>query len=475
MRLPYCVKDCTVVSFQDSQFAADLLEGGDALVEVLAVVAGGDLYADAGLALRHHGVVEAGDVDALVLQAGGEALREGGVVEHDGADGALRGFDVETAGHHLVAEVGDVLHEAVVELVGLVEHLEGLEGCADDAGGHGVGEEVRARALAQEVDDLLTAGGEAAHGAAEGFAQGAGVDIDAAIGVVELADAAAGLADDACGVALIDHDEGVVLLGEVADAVHGGDVAVHGEDAVGHDDAEALFLGGLELALEVVHVGVGVAVALGLAEAHAVDDAGVVEGVGDDGVLLGEQWLEDTAVGVEAGGVENGVLGVEEAADGGLQLLVDVLGAADEAHAGHAVAAAVHHPLGALDEARVVAETQVVVGTEIQDFLAGYLDGGSLRALDEALVLVETGLADFLQRLLEVLLHFSVHKLILRFYVGYLLGFGGKVNDFLNTIALMDGKILLKRDCRRKKFLLSSANIKLFHNFVPAKQRKLTN
>jgi hypothetical protein len=72
---------------------------------------------------------------------------------------------------------------------------------------------------------------------------------------------------------------------------------------------------GFELGLQVGQVAVLVAVALGLAEPHAVDDAGVVELVADDGVLGAEQGFEQAAVGVEAGRVEDGVLGAEELAD----------------------------------------------------------------------------------------------------------------------------------------------------------------
>ena len=68
-------------------------------------------------------------------------------------------------------------------------------------------------------------------------------------------------------------------------------------------------------ASQIVHVGVAVAVALGLAEPDAVDDGGVVEGVADDRVLLVQQGLEQAAIGVEAGGIEDGILGAEEAGD----------------------------------------------------------------------------------------------------------------------------------------------------------------
>ena len=212
-------------------------------------------------------------------------------------------------------------------------------------------------------------------------------------------------------MALVDHDEGVVFFGEVADFVHGGDVAVHGEDAVGGDDAESLGLGLFEALFELVHVSVGIAVAFGFAEAHAVDDGGVVEGVGDDGVLFGEEGLEEASVGVEAGGVEDGVLGVEVFGDGALELFVEVLGAADEAHGTHAVAVGVHGGFGGGDEARIVGEAEVVVGAEVEDVALGALHFyvGALGGCDDSLVLVEAGVADALKLGLEVFFEVSIH------------------------------------------------------------------
>ena len=69
----------------------------------------------------------------------------------------------------------------------------------------------------------------------------------------------------------------------------------------------------------------------------------------DDRVLLAEQRLEQAAVGVEARGVEDGVLGAEEPAKRRLQLLVHGLRAADEAHRRHAEAVAVERRVRGLD------------------------------------------------------------------------------------------------------------------------------
>ena len=112
----------------------------------------------------------------------------------------------------------------------------------------------------------LGTGGESADGSAEGFAQRAGVDVNAVVEVEEFADAASVRTYDTGRVALVDHHQGIVFLGQGTDFVHGGYVAVHREHAVGHDDAEALGLGLLQAVLELFHVGVGIAVAFGLAQ-----------------------------------------------------------------------------------------------------------------------------------------------------------------------------------------------------------------
>ena len=256
-------------------------------------------------------------------------------------------------------------HQTVVQFVAFAQHAKHFDSGADDGRGQRVGEEVGARTLAQHVDDLPAAGGEAAYGAAEGLAQRARQDVDLAAAVVEFGDAAAGFTQHACRVALVDHDQSVVFLGQGADFVERGGIAVHREYAVGADDAETLCLRLLETLLQVGHVGIGVTVTYGFAETHAVDDRGVVQGVGDDGVLLAEERFEDTPVGIETGGVENRVLRAEIVGNGLFELLVDVLAAADEAHRRHAVAAAVHGFFRRLDQARVVRKPEVVVGAEV--------------------------------------------------------------------------------------------------------------
>ena len=292
-----------------------------------------------------------------------------------------------------------------------LHQAEHFETGTDDGGSQRVGEQVRTAALAQHVDNLFLAGGEAAEGTAKRFAQCACIDIHTAIGVAKLAHAVAGSAYHTCRVRLVDHHHGIVFLSQVADFLHRGHVAVHREHTIGADQAETLCLSLLQAFLQFGHVGVGIAVTLGLAQAHAVDDRCVVEGIRDDGILFVENRTEKTTVGIEAGRIENGVFGVEIFRDGFLQLLVDVLGTADEAHRRHAEAALVHHVLGTFNQTAVVGQAEVVVGAEVQHFFPLHLDGGALGTLDNSFFLVKPGTLQFVKSVAQVFFHFSVHNI----------------------------------------------------------------
>ena len=145
---------------------------------------------------------------------------------------------------------------------------------------------------------------------------------------------------------------------------------------------------------------------LGLAQAHAVDDRGVHQAVGDHHVLLVQDGFEDAGVGVHAGGEEDGVFGAQEFGQLGFQFLVDVLGAADEAHRGHAVAAGVQSFPGRFDHVGVGGEAEVVVGAHVDHVLAlgagrkFDVDLGVLRGADDAFFLEYAGRADAFQFLL---------------------------------------------------------------------------
>ena len=98
------------------------------------------------------------------------------------------------------------------------------------------------------------------------------------------------------------------------------------------------------------------------------------------GVLVAEDRLEQAAVGVPAGAVEDGVVLAEEAGDGRFQLLVQLLRAADEAHRGHAVAVAAQPLVGRLDDGGMVGQTEIIVGAEVDDLAAADADVRALAA-----------------------------------------------------------------------------------------------
>src|SRR5439155_18390106 len=85
----------------------------------------------------------------------------------------------------------------------------------------------------------------------------------------------------------------------------------------------------------------------------------------------------------------DGVALAEEASQGGFELLVQVLGAADEAYRGQAVAVAAQSLVGRLDQGGVVGQPEVVVGAEVDDLAAADGDAGALGPLQLALALVQ--------------------------------------------------------------------------------------
>jgi hypothetical protein len=130
----------------------------------------------------------------------------------------------------------------------------------------------------------------------------------------------------------------------------------------------------------------------------------VVQRVGDDRVVLAQQRLEQAAVGVEGGGVEDGVLGAQEARQALLELLVDVLRAADEAHRAHPVAVRAQRLVRRFDHLRVRGQPEVVVRAQVDQLAAvGQLHERALRRGDDALALEQARGADPVEFGLDVL------------------------------------------------------------------------
>ena len=203
---------------------------------------------------------------------------------------------------------------------------------------------------------------------------------------VEVIDGAAAVAaEDAGGVGVVDHHDGVVLLGECGELVDGTDVAVHREDAVGDDELAA----GLVLDLFEELFGVGdVLVAedldLGAGEAGAVDDGGVVELVRQDEVAFAEDGGDGAGVGGEAGLEDDAGFDVLEAGDLFFELHVDAHGAGDGADGSGADAELLGGGDGGFAEFGMVAEAEIVVAGEVDDLFAVVGADGGLLIVEDA-------------------------------------------------------------------------------------------
>jgi len=138
-----------------AEFLLGLGEGVDRELEIGARVGGADLGADAGGALRDDGIKKADDVDAFFEHAGGEFLGERGVAEHHGHDGMRAGFEGETRRRQAGAEELGVLCETVAERGRACDEIERGDRRGGDGGREGIGEEVGAGTLAEEIDDFL--------------------------------------------------------------------------------------------------------------------------------------------------------------------------------------------------------------------------------------------------------------------------------------------------------------------------------
>ena len=199
-------------------------------------------------------------------------------------------------------------------------------------------------------------------------------------------------------MAVVHHDKRMVFVRQIADAAEICDDTVHRENAVRRDklDAGAVFIGLDELLFQIRHVVVVIAVTRRLAEPYAVDDARVIELIGNDRVLRRQNRLKKAAVRVEAGGIQNRILRAEKCADLLFKLLVNVERAADKAHGRAAESAVFITFTRRVDQFLGIRQPEIVVGAHVDHLFA--VGGGDLCALrggDDALALKKTVRLDF--------------------------------------------------------------------------------
>ena len=170
------------------------------------------------------------------------------------------------------------------EQLRLLEHqLDRAERAAGDRRRERVREELRPRALREDVADLLRRGDVPAGRAAERLAERPGDDVDLAEEAEVLDGAATRLAEDADAVRVVDDDDGVVLARELDDLGQLREIAFHREHAVRDDQLPRVARRGGEAVAQRVHVRVRVDdLRRRPREPDRVDEARVVELVGED-------------------------------------------------------------------------------------------------------------------------------------------------------------------------------------------------
>ncbi len=239
--------------------------------------------------------------------------------------------------------------------------------------------------MLQEDGHLAGAGDEAAD-RGDGLGERAGPEVDlAGVDAEVLVGAAAGGAEDAGGVGLVDQQEGAELLLDGDQLGQAADVAVHGEDAVGDDEGA---VGGLSAAQLLAQAfGVVVAEALDLHAGHAagVEQAAVAEAVDDDAVVGAEEAGDQAEVGHVAGAEGESGLGAFVLGEGALHLVVDVEGAGEQAGAAGAGAVAVDGVLGGGVDAGMSDQTEVVVGGHHEHVMSIGLDARACLGLERHL------------------------------------------------------------------------------------------
>jgi len=196
---------------------------------------------------------------------------------------------------HLGAEDGSISIEPLAQRIAVLDQVEDLQRRSRNDRRQRVGEEIGPRALPQPVHDLGLCRSVTTGGVAERLAEPAGNAVDPARDAAMFGRAAPMLPTKPTSWLPSTMTIAPYFSARSQTSPRFGDDAHPGEDAVGGDQLEAAAFSTLQLLLQRHHV-VGVAERHRLREAHAIDDLGMVQGVGDDRVLLAEQRCERPAL-----------------------------------------------------------------------------------------------------------------------------------------------------------------------------------
>jgi hypothetical protein len=307
------------------------------LVDLPAGVLAGHDGANAGFALGNGWEGDAGGHETSVEESFAEVHRLASVTDDDRRDGRFAlwgGFaaDVETGVGELLLEVVSVGPEALDALRLGLENVEGCNAGSRDRWRVRGGEEEWPSAVIEIVDEIARAADVAAE-CSNSFGQRAYLHIDALRAVKMIHTAATIAAENPGGVGIIDHHDGTVLVGDIAELVDGADVAVHRKDAVGDEELAArLVLYLFQQLFGVCHILMAKDFDFGAGEARAIDDAGVIQLIGEDEVFFAKDAGDSTCIRGEARLKNDACLDAFESRDFFFELHVNAHGAGDGAN-----------------------------------------------------------------------------------------------------------------------------------------------
>ena len=247
--------------------------------------------------------------------------------------------------------------------------------------------------MAHIVGDPRARGHVAAEGS-QGFGEGAHVDVDLIFKPEITRSAAAALADHAEPVGVVHHHAGAVFFREGADLGKLRNVAAHGKDAVGHDQAAGGLRDLLQAFFQVSHVAVAVAEHGAVGEFAAVVEAGVVLTVHDHIVPAADDRGYDAEVGLEAGREGDHAVLAEEFRKLCFQFKVQLQRAVQEARAAAAGAELSVGFHAGFNDLGVRGEAEVVVGAEHDAAFAFHLHDSVLPGLEGVKIRIDILLAD---------------------------------------------------------------------------------
>ncbi len=165
---------------------------------------------------------------------------------------------------------------------------------------------------------------------------------------------------------IVHHQPGIVTLLEAHQLWQGGHVAVHAEHPVGDDQPLPFAVGRLtrHQLLEGPDISMRIDNGAGCRKPTPVDNRGVVEAVGEDNVIRTEQPLQDTGIGGISGIEHQRRLCSLEGGDAFFEAVVQAHAAGDKAAGAAAGAELPRRATRFLDQAGMVGQAEVVIGTE---------------------------------------------------------------------------------------------------------------